>query len=238
MPRSLAIRSLTAAAREFGTVNDALLSATDHHGVTWEPVRERYGVRAEGWAAAFKACVGRVGGQWSWAAVDMATLRACVPGLELPAWAYEATASAAERAWVQGMGELDGWADEEQAGWYEYGGREAADQPAAPAPEASACDWCQEILEAALALTAEHDVDEAMIVDEVTLRTAPLVCLAGGRMGGRATAGMVAAMLEAPALTAEQSAWAEEIFGIELEPSAPTPPPLPPWAWRAASGGR
>lgn len=236
MPRSLTIRSLAAAAREFLAVNDALLSSADHAGVTWEPVREKYGVRAAGWAAAFKACVGRVGGAWSWAAVDMATLRACVPGLELPAWVYEAQASAAEVQWCRGMAELDGWADEDQAAWYEYGGIEAA-----VADDA----WDTETLAGILSLTAEQDVDESMIEGETTIRTAPLVCLAGGRTGGRATASMVAAMLEAPALTAEESAWAEEIFGIELDAeviaagaeAGATPPPLPPWAWRAASGG-
>jgi hypothetical protein len=224
MPRSLAIRSLAAAAREFLAVNDALLSATDHHGVTWEPVREKYGVRAEGWAAAFKSCVGRVGGAWSWAAVDMATLRACVPGLELPVWVHEAQASAAEVEWCRGMAELDGWQDEEQAAWYEYGGRESDSTAATDAT------WDAETLAGVLALCAEQEVDEEMIEAESTLAPSRLVCLAGGRQGGRAGAELARAALAAPPLTSAERAECQEIFGLEME--APALPPLPAWAWR------
>ena len=154
-----------------------------------------------------------------WAEFDLTALRELAPefaGLDLPEDVYEAQVDAAERSWVEGMAELDGYADEAQAAWYEYGGLEADE----------ADGWDEGLIEAVLALTGEQTVTEDMIEAE---SAAPLVCLAGGRPSGRCSEAfadrMLAAVREAPEVDARE----REIFGIEFEPLRPA---LPAWAWR------
>ena len=155
-----------------------------------------------------------------WADFDLTALRELAPefrGLDLPAEVYEAQVDAAERAWVNGMAELDGYADEEQAAWYEYGGRE----------DDEADGWDEGLVAALLALTGEQAVTEDMIESE---STAPLVCLAGGRRPGRCSDAFAdRALASVRAMPRADAEW-QEIFDIELEPSAA--PPLPAWAWR------
>ena len=126
MPRSLAIRSMLAGESEFMRAgnNEALINAHCGGGsrnkpdaATWDAASTRYGVRCETWHEAFRACCGPA--PRSWATFDLETLRACIPGLDLPAWVYEAQAEAAEREMARGLDEL---ALAEQEAWYADGG--------------------------------------------------------------------------------------------------------------------
>lgn len=154
-----------------------------------------------------------------WADFNLTALRELAPefaGLDLPEEVYEAQVDAAERAWVEGMAELDGYADEEQAAWYEYGGRE----------DDEADGWDDGLVAALLALTGEQEVTEDMIEAE---SAAPLVCLAGGRASGRCSEAFADRALAAAREAPEVDAREQEIFGIEFEPLRPA---LPAWAWR------
>ncbi len=162
--RSTAIRSLVAAESEFLRAgnNEQLLndacgagSKNRHNPALWDAASVRYSPCAS-FHEAFRACFPR--GTWgarTWADLDLATLRACVPGLDLPDWVYAAQADAAALEWVH----AGGWADEEQAAWY-------AEQDAA---------WEHEVGEEMIEEIAEVIVSEEMIESEATmLRIPPL----------------------------------------------------------------
>lgn len=118
----------------------------------------------------------------SWARFDLAALRALDPALEaleLPACVYEAQADAAIEAWEAGLADLDGYADAAQAAYYSEDAPpadpvvpEAA--PVAPeAPEADSAEWLDAevataLLDACEAARTEIEVDEEMIVEEMT----------------------------------------------------------------------
>ena len=89
----------------------------------WDAASLRHGKRCRTFDEAFAACcvgrrrAGRIEHGWAW--FDLATMRECVPGLDLPAWVYEAQAEAAEREMARGLEEL---ALAEQEAWYADGG--------------------------------------------------------------------------------------------------------------------
>ncbi len=195
---------------------------------------------ARTFSEAFAACAGP---RRCWADFNLAALRELAPelaGLDYPHWVYEAQATEGERAWVNGMAELDGYADEEQAAWYEYGGLEADE----------ADGWDAEVLEGLLALTGEQAVTEDMIVEETT----PLVCLDGGRStrpapsstGGQeiSAAAVIAGLRKMGATPSEAKRAAEVALASGLQGADAImrralvaltdkgPAPLPAWAWR------
>lgn len=116
---SLTIRNMTAAAAEMIQANEDRLN--EHLGrismadaATWDAVAMRYGRPCYTFVDAFRAACGHVATRRSWLTLDLAALRECVPGLELPGWVYEAMADATEAP------EAD-WSDEAQRRWYEQG---------------------------------------------------------------------------------------------------------------------